>query len=114
MTGDRDHVGDADALNDEAVRRLLTRASELEGARATQLSVAELREIAGEAGIAPSAFEQALAEFRNRPLEAETEARSPATMTVSRFKVAVLGALIMLAVLGAAFVVGRLLLPLRL
>ena len=46
--------------------RLLVRASEIEAARGTELTVAELREVAREAGIAPSAFDEALAELRNR------------------------------------------------
>ena len=55
---------DAERLPEEAARRLLQRASELEAARSADLSVAELRAAAREAGITPSAFEQALAEFR--------------------------------------------------
>jgi hypothetical protein len=61
---DHNHARDADRLTVEASRRLLERASELETARSTGPSVAELREAAMEAGIAPLAFEQALAEFR--------------------------------------------------
>lgn len=64
---------DAERLPEEAARRLLTRASELEAARGAELSVAELRLAAREAGIAPEAFEQALAELREKdvvpPLE---------------------------------------------
>ena len=55
---------DAERLPEEAARRLLQRASELEAARSADLSVAELRAAAREAGITASAFEQALAEFR--------------------------------------------------
>lgn len=68
-----DQAPDAERLSADAARRLLARASELEAARVTDLSVAELREAAREAGIAPSAFEQALAELR---------ARNPATAGV--------------------------------
>ena len=62
--GDQDR--NAERLPEEAARRLLARASELEAARGAELSVAELRDAAREAGIAPSAFEQALAELRAR------------------------------------------------
>ena len=61
-----DQTRNTERLPEEAARRLLARASELEAARVSELSVAELREAAREAGIAPSAFEQALAELRAR------------------------------------------------
>jgi hypothetical protein len=61
---ERNQGRDAERLPAEAARRLLERASELEAARATDLSVAELREAAREAGITLDAFEQALAEYR--------------------------------------------------
>lgn len=65
MTED-DQARNAERLPEEAARRLLARASELEATRAGELSVAELREAARDAGIAPSAFEQALSELRAR------------------------------------------------
>ena len=74
---DRDQSRDAERLPEEAARRLLTRASELEASRVAELSVAELREAAREAGIAPASFEQALAELRGRDLSAA--APSPPT-----------------------------------
>jgi hypothetical protein len=61
---ERNQPRDAERLPEEAARRLLERASELEAARGAELSVAELREAAREAGITPGAFEQALAEYR--------------------------------------------------
>ena len=61
---ERNQARDAERLPEEAARRLLERATELEAARSAELSVAELREVAREAGITPGAFEQALAEFR--------------------------------------------------
>ena len=61
---ERDHTRDAERLTEEAARRLLARASELEAARGAELSVGELREAAREAGITSGAFEEALAEFR--------------------------------------------------
>ena len=61
---ERNQGRDAERLSHEAARRLLERATELEAARGAQVSVAELREAAREAGITPDAFEQALTEFR--------------------------------------------------
>lgn len=61
---ERNQARDAERLPEEAARRLLERASELEAARGAELSIAELREAAREAGITPGAFEQALAEYR--------------------------------------------------
>jgi len=63
---ERDQTRDAERLPEKAARQLLARASELEAARVAELSVGELREAAREAGIAPGAFEQALAELRAR------------------------------------------------
>ena len=63
---ERNQARDAERLPEEAARRLLQRASELEAARSTELSVAELRDAARDAGITPGAFEQALAEIRAR------------------------------------------------
>ncbi len=63
---ERDQARDAERMPEDAARRLLARASELEAARGAELSVAELREAAREAGIAPGAFDQALAELRSR------------------------------------------------
>lgn len=102
MALDRGRGRQADVLNEDAVRRLLARASELEAARATHLSIAELREAAKEAGIAPSAFDEALLELRHRSLDANTEATNHETKGSSRLKAAALGALITLGVLVAA------------
>ena len=51
-------------LSADVARRVLERASELEAAHNVEMSVAELREVAREAGIPSSAFEQALTELR--------------------------------------------------
>ena len=75
---EREQSRDAERLPEEAARRLLERASELEAARSAELSVAELRAAAREAGIAPSAFEQALAEYRRAdPSSLATAALAP-------------------------------------
>jgi hypothetical protein len=52
-------------LPEDAAHRLLARAVELDAHRVSQVSVAQLREIAREAGIAPEAFDEALAELRS-------------------------------------------------
>ena len=74
---ERNQARDAERLPQEAARRLLERASELEATRSAELSVAELREAAREAGITPGAFEEALAELRARdPVAAPTGLRA--------------------------------------
>jgi hypothetical protein len=65
---ERDQSGDNERLPEETARRLLARASELEASRVAELSVAELRDVARQAGIAPRAFDEALAELRARDL----------------------------------------------
>jgi hypothetical protein len=67
---ERDRARDAERLSEETAQHLLARASELEAARGAELSVADLREAARQAGIEPGAFEQALAELRERELAA--------------------------------------------
>jgi hypothetical protein len=52
-------------LSEDAAHRLLARAVEFDAHHSSQVSVTQLREIAREAGIAPEAFEAALAEFRS-------------------------------------------------
>jgi len=51
-------------VTEDAAHRVLARAVELDARLATQVSIAQLREIAQEAGIAPTAFEEALNEYR--------------------------------------------------
>jgi hypothetical protein len=57
------HLG-PEALPEDAAHRLLARAVELDARRASNVSIAQLRDIALEAGIAPAAFDDALAEIR--------------------------------------------------
>ena len=110
MSADRINGDDPEVLSEQAVRRLLTRASELQAARSTQLSIAELREIAQEVGITPTAFDQALDEFRNRSVAPDTLARSVPARS-GWLKVAVIGALAAVGGLVALFTMLRLLLP---
>ena len=65
MSREQSGFDETERLTDEAARRLLVRASELDAARPAQMSVAELRDVAREAGIRASAFEEALAELRD-------------------------------------------------
>ena len=65
---------DAERLPEAEARRLLQRASELEAARGAELSIAELRDAAREAGITSGAFDQALAELRERDLQTSSGA----------------------------------------
>ena len=98
---------DAERLPEEAARRLLQRASELEAARNTGLSVAELREAAREAGITPAAFDQALAELRSAD---SSSAVATPTSRRWRFRPVLLGALA-LAGLLSTLVLLRLIAP---
>lgn len=54
-------------LSEDAAHRVLARAVELDARESDVVSLAQLREIAQEAGIAPEALERALAEARDRP-----------------------------------------------
>jgi hypothetical protein len=55
---------DSARLSDNAAAVLLARATQLDSVNRAKTSIAELRQAALDAGIAPDAFEQALAEFR--------------------------------------------------
>ena len=90
MTAEHDPIDEARKLADEDVRRLLARASELEARQATQLTVAELREVALEAGIAPNAFERAVVELHSGPAVMESEPVKRGLAARSRFTAAVL------------------------
>ncbi len=100
-----DQARDAERLPEEAARRLLARASELEAARGTELSIAQLREAAHEAGITPGSFEQALAELRARDTVAVAGPASPKRRGLARFWPAalILGALLSILVLRMLF-----------
>jgi hypothetical protein len=94
MTPDRNQYEDTDRLPDEAARRLLVRASELEAIASAETSLGELREVAREAGIGPAAFEQALAELRGRDTLAVPEPVTIAPKGLARFRTAALAALL--------------------
>lgn len=59
---------------DDAARKLLARAIELDASRSSELSLAQLRDVATEAGISRSSFDAALNEMRPAPKE---RVRSP-------------------------------------
>jgi hypothetical protein len=96
---ERDQARDAERLPEEAARRVLERASELEAGRSAELSVAELREAAREAGIAPVAFEQALAEYRAADPASLVEAAPSPGRRLARFWPAALGLAVLVSVL---------------
>ena len=72
-------------LNEEAARRLLQRATELDASLATESSVAELREAASGAGISDEAFQRALEEVRAQPVGAARAAPRTGTFAPRRF-----------------------------
>ena len=63
MTSQSGKESDAVRLSEDAAATLLARASQLDAATADRATIAELRQAARNAGIAPEAFEQALSEF---------------------------------------------------
>jgi hypothetical protein len=103
---EHDHASDAERLPEEAARRLLERASQLEAARSGEPSVAELREAAREAGIPPAAFEQALAEFRGTDPSPPVAPAPAGRLRLASFWPAALGLAILLT-----YLVLRLLVP---
>ena len=64
MTRESDRLPIDAMVSEDAAHRVLARAVELDARLANQLSVAQLREVAREAGIAPAAFDAALSEFQ--------------------------------------------------
>lgn len=102
-----DDPRDTERLPEDAARRILARASELEAAGSDKVSVAELREAARAAGIAPDAFEQALAELRGREPALVEADRGPVRLRLlTRVWPAAVAGVLALAVLG--YVVMRL------
>jgi hypothetical protein len=77
MASDPGDDQDSVRLSDDSAAVLLKRATQLDAASASKVSIAELRAAARDAGIAPEAFEQALAEFRaaGATMEAKPAAR---------------------------------------
>ena len=58
-----DHALEGSRLPEDAAHRLLARAVELDATRGTELTIAQLRAAAGEAGISNAAFDAALKEW---------------------------------------------------
>jgi hypothetical protein len=102
---ERNQPRDSERLPEAAARRLLERASELEARRGAEMSVAELREAAREAGITPDAFEQALAEYHGTDLASPVPAPGSPPRRLARFWPAalVLAALVSLLVVRLLF-----------
>jgi len=86
-------------LSDNAAEVLLARAVQLDSVNAAKVSIAELRQAALDAGIAPEAFEQAVAEFRAVSSAGEVK---PAKDRARRWP-ALVGGLLAAAVLLAVF-----------
>lgn len=101
---ERHHARETERLPEGAAQRLLARASELQAERDAELSVADLREAAQAAGIAPSAFEQALAELRDHGI---TVAPTTAPVPSGRRRLTALWPVAALAALLFAFFLMR-------
>ena len=86
-------------LSDNAATVLLARAVQLDSVNTAKVSIAELRQAALDAGIAPEAFEQAVAEFRAASSAVEVK---PAKDRLRRWP-ALVGALLSAAVLLSVF-----------
>lgn len=78
MSHEPDQGGNARKLTDAEARRILARATEIDAARSGGVSIADLREAAGEAGIEADAFDQAMVELRGHTPAAQAEPPKPA------------------------------------
>ncbi|MES2177944.1 MAG: hypothetical protein V4550_08740 [Gemmatimonadota bacterium] len=58
---------DREWLTEDAAHRLLARAVELDSRAASEISLAQLREVAAEVGVSSEAFDRALQELQGRP-----------------------------------------------
>ena len=72
MTFENDDSRDATSISEEDAHRLLARAAELDARQGASVPIAQLREVAREAGIAPEAFLQALTELEAGALGPKT------------------------------------------
>jgi hypothetical protein len=86
------HSGSDDpkSLSRDAARRLLTRASEIDLTKSDELPLADLREASFEAGIAPTAFEQALLELHGNKTPVRSNSNTPASALGRRLSGALL------------------------
>ncbi|MGH8437105.1 MAG: M14 family metallopeptidase [Pseudomonas sp.] len=82
MSNDRDLPVDDQRLSDASARRLLERAIALDAARVGETTVAELRRVALELNISPTAFGEALRELQTvTPAQPKVEPLQPAQAT---------------------------------
>lgn len=88
MTSNSGKEPDAIRLSEDAAAMLLARASQLDATTADRASIAELRQAARNAGIAPEAFEQALSEFHAANAAAVPNAPAPKRRWVTKLVVA--------------------------
>ena len=108
MSQRREREGESARLSDDTAERLLARATQLDFARTSGASIAELRQAATEAGISPEAFDQALVELHGSGTAAAQELpkeRRPSVVPI------VLLVLLALAALLGMIVMARLVVP---
>jgi hypothetical protein len=105
VSAERNQTGDARKVPDDEARRLLARATEIESAQSSDLSISELRQVALEAGIAPNAFEQAIVELETHAPMVVSEPLQPAQKVRSRFVTGLLGTARTVAIVIATLLV---------
>jgi hypothetical protein len=105
MPTDHPDAAEPVRLSEDEAHRLLARAVELDSRDTADLSLAQLREVANEAGIAPEAFERALQELEAGHSEPAPRSALSRRMAKSR-RLAMLGAV----ALSAAITPGDLIL----
>ena len=93
------------SFSEETVRRVLMRASELDAARTAELSLADLRHVAQQAGITPSALDQALAEPQSHSLDNIAAKPTPEVPAWYRRHPVALGALLTFGIIASAMFV---------
>jgi hypothetical protein len=104
-----DHNAEDSRLPEDAAHRLLARAVELDAAHGTELTIAQLRGAAREAGISETAFDSALREWQSTglrsvvPSAAPSGTRSWLGLRLAEFVDAVTGAPVRNIVAFAAF-----------
>jgi hypothetical protein len=111
MVDRRDGEIEAVRLPEDAARRLIARATELDARLATESSIADLRDAARQAGISDEAFQRALDEVRSESAKPVVAQAGRGTFAPRRF----LKLAIVLLVIGAALAVvtARLVGPVR-
>ena len=103
MSSDSNQPKSGQSFPDDTVRRVLMRATELDAARSAELSLEELQDVAREAGITPSALDQAIAELNSSSLAEETEVKPTLEgKGVNRIRPVAVGALLTFGLIASA------------